>query len=283
MAEDAGLSLKSLVARLEDVVLEASQGDPIIAAGLVAIYAAAMTSLGGLLVLPVAYSKTEANPGKRLELFLDVGMGFSSGVMIAASFTSLLLPALEIASVLTVFASFVLGALVIHVANYLIPHEHLVKGYEGPGFMKKKIKAAWLVATAIIIHNLPEGMAIGAATSLDIVEGITVSLGIGTQDFPEGLAVALPVYASTGSVPIALLIAFLSGFSEVVTALGTALFVGFYGGLLASALAFSAGAMVYVVSHEALPESHRTGHEKQATLGFFLGFIIMLYLDTQLG
>jgi ZIP family zinc transporter len=276
--------LRDALESLESIIAEASGGDPVKAAFLISLYAAAMTSLGGALVIVVALrSRGGSSGGEGLEMLLDVGMGFSSGVMIAASFTSLLLPALELSGPSVVFPSFILGAIAIHVINAILPHEHLIKGYEGPPSFKRKLRAAWLVATAIILHNLPEGMAIGAATSYSLGEGIGVGLAIGTQDFPEGLAVALPIYASNGSLGLALLVAVISGLSEVVLALSTAAVIGFYGSLLASSLAFAAGAMIYVVSHEALPESHRTGHEKQATLGFFLGFIIMLYLDTQLG
>jgi ZIP family zinc transporter len=221
--------------------------------------------------------------GSRLERLLDVGMGFSSGVMIVAAFTSLLLPAMDLAGLLVPLAGFVLGAASIFMVNELFPHEHIVKGYEGPEHLRRKIKAAWLVAIAIVIHNLPEGMAIGVSTVYDTAEGVAVGIAIGTQDFPEGLAVSLPVYASTGSLALAVVIAALSGLSEVATAALAALVAEASVAVLAGALAFASGAMVYVVSHEALPESHRSGHEKPATLGFFAGFIMMLVLDVALG
>ncbi|BAA80692.1 probable zinc transporter ZupT [Aeropyrum pernix K1] len=252
-------------------------GNPIKAAFLLSLYAFAMTSLGGFLVLA---ARTH---GGRLDVLLDVGMGFSSGIMIVASFTSLLLPALEISGPGIVIISFIVGAIAVYIINEILPHEHLIKGYEGPPSFRRKVKAAWLVATAIIIHNLPEGMSIGAAASYAISEGLAVALAIGTQDFPEGLAVSLPVFAASGSLYLALLVAMLSGFSEVVAATIVAALIGYSPGLLASALAFAAGAMVFVVSYEALPESHRSGNEKLATVGFFAGFIIMLYLDTALG
>ena len=269
------------VEALADALLGLAGGDPLRTALVMTLFAAFMTTLGGLLVVPLRLTGRLSQD--KLAFWLDVGMGFSSGVMIVASFTSLLLPALEIASPGVVLPSFVLGAIAIHVLNAVIPHEHLVKGYEGPPGFYRKLRAAWLVAMAIILHNLPEGMAIGASSIYDPVEGVLVGLAIGTQDFPEGLAVALPVLASTGRLSTALVVAVFSGLSEVVSGFSVALLALAVPGLLAASLAFAAGAMVYVVSHEALPESHRSGHEKPATLGFFLGFLVMLYLDTQLG
>jgi len=267
---------------LAEYIIGLSSGSPLRLAFLMGSYAALMTTLGGVLVVAMRAAGRARTP-ESLTFWLDVGMGFSSGVMVVASFTSLLLPALEISSASVALISFIVGALTIHVLNRVLPHEHLIKGYEGPPGFYRKVKAAWLVAMAIIIHNIPEGMAIGAASTYSAVEGIIVGLAIGTQDFPEGLAVALPVLASTGSFATALLVALVSGLSELVMSIIVSALSLAYPGLLASSLAFAAGAMIYVVSHEALPESHRSGHEAPATLGFFLGFLVMLYLDTQLG
>lgn len=271
--------LQQLLEGIAAFIENASMGDPIKAAFLLSMYAAIMTSLGGL----TALLANIASDRSKLDVVLDVGMGFSSGVMIVASFTSLLLPALEFSGAGIVLLSFVAGAIFIYIINAAVPHEHFIKGYEGPSSLKRKVKAAWLVATAIIIHNLPEGMAIGASTVYNLREGLIVALAIGTQDFPEGLAVALPVFAVTGGFAIALVVAVFSGLTEVFAALLMAVFLGFNPDLLAAALSFAAGAMVFVVSYEALPESHRSGHEKLATVGFFIGFIIMLYLDVTLG
>jgi len=256
-------------------------GDPLRTAFVMSVYAAVMTTIGGLLVVPLRLLGGLSQ--ERVSFWLDVGMGFSSGVMIVASFLSLLLPALELSPPSVVMPSFVAGALAIHVLNALIPHEHLIKGYEGPPGFYRKLRAAWLIAMAIILHNLPEGMAIGASSMYDPREGVLVGIAIGTQDLPEGLAVALPVLASTGSLATALAVASFSGFSEVLSSVVVAALALAAPNVLAASLSFAAGAMIYVVSHEALPESHRSGHEKPATLGFFLGFLVMLYLDTQLG
>lgn len=271
--------VEPLVQAIASFVEDTSKGNVYIAVLLLSGYAALMTSLGGLMIVLSKFFSGRVTFDK----FLDLGMGFSSGVMIVASFTSLLLPAIELSRIVLVIVSFLVGAVTIHVLNRLIPHEHIIKGYEGPETLKRKIKAAWLVATAIILHNLPEGMSIGASASYSLSEGIAVALAIGTQDFPEGLAVSMPVYAVTGGLMVAIGIAVLSGLSEVLAAITVALFLGFNPNLLGAALAFAAGAMVYVVSYEALPESHRSGHEDLATIGFFAGFIIMMYLDVTLG
>ena len=241
-------------------------------------YAATMTTLGSLPVVAVRAKRRPGDDGI-LEDLIDVGLGFSSGVMIVASFTSLLLPSIEGGGISIALPGFIAGALAVALVNEVIPHEHIFKGFEGWRWARRKIKAAWLVALAIIIHNFPEGYSIGVSSAYNVVDGVRVGLAIGLQDVPEGLAVALPILAITGSRFLAVLVASLSGLSEVVAAMGAAL--AFTDSrLLYLGLSSAAGAMVYVVSHEAIPESHRSGSEKKATVGFFLGFIVMLYLDT---
>ena len=125
-------------------------------------------------------------------------------------------------------------------------------------------------------------MAIGASTAYSIATGIATGVAIALQDFPEGLAVALPVLAATGRKGLAIAMAALSGVSELVVAVPIALLGSIAANSLSFLLGFGAGAMIYVVSHEVLPESHRSSYENEATLGFFIGFIVMLLLDTML-
>ncbi len=212
--------------------------------------------------------------------FLDTGLGFSSGVMVSASFTSLILPGIELGGPLPVMVGLVLGAVAIAFVERVIPHQHVVKGFEGPSWAKRKIRTAWLVALAIIIHNLPEGMAIGASAASSPRAGLLMGLAIGLQDVPEGLAVSLPLLLAGYRVWTALAVGLLSGLSEPALAVPTALLAT--ADTLPVALGFGAGAMLYVVSHEAIPESHRSGHENHATLGFFAGLLLMLALDTLL-
>ncbi len=256
-----------------------SNGNPVIVAFIMSSIAMILTSLGGFGALFLRGRFNEKSFAK----MLDLGLGFSSGVMLVASFTSLLIPSIDSYGLNRTLIGFILGAVSIHIINGLIPHEHFVKGYEGPASGLRKLKAAWLVAFAIIIHNFPEGISIGAASAYSPLNGITIGLAIGIQDIPEGLAVSLPVYASTGKMGRALFLAFLSGLSEVLMAVPAAYLSSISIPLLPYSMGFGAGAMVYVVSHEALPETHRSGHEDLATLSFFLGFIVMLLLDTLLG
>ncbi|MEB3755522.1 MAG: ZIP family metal transporter [Desulfurococcales archaeon] len=271
--------MTDLIARFSEAINNISGGNPVILALIMSSIAAMLTTIGALPILYIGRKGT----GKRLDLILDIGLGFSSGVMIVASFTSLLLPAIDLSGFIKPSIGFMIGAGTIWSINKLVPHEHFIKGYEGPKSMLSKTKTAWLVATAIIIHNLPEGMAIGLSAVYSLGLGIATGLAIGFQDIPEGLAVALPVALITGSAWKGVFYGMLSGLSEVVLAIPAA-YIGIKGlWMMPYLLGFGSGAMVYVVSHEALPESHRTGHENEATLGFFIGFLLMLYLDTVFG
>lgn len=264
---------------LVELISGLSDGNTLLLALILSTMAMLSTTLGGL---PVALLRGR-DSGRSFSMLVDIGLGFSSGVMFVASFTSLLIPAIEDFGLPLPISGLVTGALVIHGVNAIIPHEHLIKGYEGPAGALRKLRAAWLVALAVIIHNLPEGLSIGVATAFEVRDAITLGIAIAIQDAPEGLAVALPVYATTGSLRRAVLYAWLSGLSEVVLALPSAALASLSASLLPLAMGFGAGAMIYVVSHEALPETHRSGHENKATLSFFSGFILMLALDTMLG
>ncbi len=245
---------------------------------IVGLIPALLTSLGSLPVLL---------GGRVGERFLDGGLGFSGGVMLVASFTSLLLPAIESSPMIIVLSGFIVGAVVIYALDKGIPHLHIVKGYEGPVDLRKSIHRTLLIALAIIIHNIPEGMSVGVSTIYQLIDGIIVALAIGIQDIPEGLAVSLPIYRATRSYSKSLGIGVLSGFSELAAAyipLGIiALFPGAIDFLLPFLMSFSAGAMIYVVVHELVPEIYSHGHDDISTTGFFTGFIIMLILDTLLG
>jgi len=255
-------------------------GDPLIAAFIISLFAALMTSLGSLLaLLPALWG---ANIRKSFDILVDLGLGFSSGVMLVAAFTSLLMPSIESYGLIPTLIGFILGAIAVHLVNMYVPHEHLVKGVEGPREAVRRLKAVWLIAFAIIIHNIPEGLTIGAASAYSIRDGFTVGLAIGIQDLPEGLAVAIPVLATTGKKRLALFVGVVSGLTEVVTAVLAAALGSAMVGLLPYLMGLGAGAMIYVVSHESLPETHRSGHETRSTIAFFAGFILMLILDTVL-
>ncbi len=275
--------MENIVQALVGYVASVSGGDPVLAALLTSGLAALFTALGALAVVPLSVAGKLGSDSKTVSRLLDTGLGFSSGVMLVASFTSLLLPAIEEAGFTTPVLGFLAGAATIHVVNSLLPHEHFFKGYEGPEALRGKIRASWLVMMAIVIHNLPEGMAIGSSMAYSTSIGVVTGLAIALQDMPEGFAVALPVALAKRSTLLGVLLGTASGLAEVALAVPVAALGATATAALPFILGYGAGAMVYVVSHEALPESHRTGHEREATLGFFAGFLVMLYLDTMLG
>ncbi len=214
------------------------------------------------------------------ESSLDIGLGFSAGIMLVASFTSLILPGIEVGGVLPVVTGFILGALGIIVIERYLPHLHMVKGAEGSQRFRERIKAVWMLVLAVIIHNFPEGLAVGASISYSIRDGILTAIAIGIQDIPEGFTVSLPLVGIGMRRRNALLIGFLSGASEPLMALIPIFLTSVATQLLPYVLGFAAGMMIFVVSHEIIPETHRHGFEDQATIGLLIGFIIMLILDS---
>lgn len=221
----------------------------------------------------------------------DALLGFAAGVMLAASFFSLLLPAIETASAL--FASrfvpasiaavgLLLGAGAMAGANALIPHRHFVQGNQGP--VNAKMNRVTLFVAAITIHNLPEGLAVGVGFGSGYVDkAAALAAGIGIQNLPEGLAVALALRANGVGKMKAFLIASATGLLEPAGGLLGASVVSLAEPVLPWALAFAAGAMLHVVSHEIIPETHSRGFQRQATIGIALGFVTMMFLDVSFG
>jgi zinc transporter, ZIP family len=217
----------------------------------------------------------------------DVFMGFAAGVMLAAVSFSLIVPGLEAAgggvyAAIVVVGGILLGALFLELADRYLPHEHFFKGHEGTDFIK--LKRLWLFIIAITIHNFPEGMAVGVGFGGgDIMNGVTLALGIALQNIPEGLVVGLALIAHKYSRKKAFLIALLTGLVEPIGGLLGAGVVGIFSWILPWGLAFAAGAMLFVISDEIIPETHRKGFAKEATLGLMVGFVVMLFLDVTLG
>lgn len=221
----------------------------------------------------------------------DTLLGFGAGVMLAASAFSLIIPALGAAreqgasawdAGLIVGTALLLGAALLVLIDQLLPHEHFVKGVEGS--RSRAIKRAWLFVFAISLHNIPEGLAIGVAfAGTDPASASALATGIAIQDVPEGLVVALALLSAGYSRAVAAGIGVASGLLEPVGAVFGAAIVTLSGTLLPWGLAFAAGAMLFVVSHEIIPESHRRGNERWATGGLILGFVLMMFLDTSLG
>ncbi|AWI80640.1 hypothetical protein CEW87_15450 [Parazoarcus communis] len=221
----------------------------------------------------------------------DSMLGLAAGMMLAASAFSLLLPGLEAGESLlgnrgtgaaVVVFGMALGVLLMLGLDEFTPHEHDKTGPCGPGY--EICGRVWLFVFAIALHNLPEGMAIGVSFSQgDMGVGLPLTTAIALQDIPEGLAVALALRTAGVKPVYSVLIAAASGLLEPVGAL---LGVGLAGGLALAypiGLGLAAGAMIFVVSHEVIPETHRNGHQTSATLGLMAGFALMMVLDTTLG
>lgn len=228
---------------------------------------------------------------------LDAMLGFSGGVMLAASFWSLLAPAIEISqhgawpSWLPPTVGFLAGGALLWVLDKALPHLHLGFGMhesEGP---KTAWRRAVLLVIAITLHNIPEGLAVGVAfggviaglPSAGINMAIALAIGIGIQNFPEGLAVAMPLRGEGLSRWKSFWYGQLSALVEPVAAMAGAAAVVFAAPVLPYALSFAAGAMIYVVVEELIPESHRHGNVDLATISLMLGFVTMMVLDVALG
>jgi ZIP family zinc transporter len=221
----------------------------------------------------------------------DTMLGFGAGVMLAASAFSLVLPALNAAKAQgagswgaggVVGGGILLGAAVLMLVDRIVPHEHFVKGTEGP--RARSMRRAWLFVLAIALHNFPEGLAIGVGyAGPDAFGANALATGIAIQDVPEGMVVALALRSVGYSRWLAAGIGIASGLIEPVAAVLGAALIGLSVGLLPWGLAAAAGAMLFVISHEIIPESHRQGHEAFATGGLLIGFVLMMVLDTALG
>lgn len=221
----------------------------------------------------------------------DTLLGFGAGVMLAASSFSLVIPALAAAKAQgagpwgaggMVGMGILLGAAFLLAIDRAVPHEHFVKGLEGP--QAKALKRVWLFVLAISLHNLPEGLAIGVAfAGPDAVGAMALATGISIQNLPEGLVVALALRSVGYGRGLSAGLGVLSGLVEPVAAVLGVLVISLSVSLLPWGLAIAAGAMLFVISHEIIPESHRQGHEAWATAGLMLGFVIMMLLDTALG
>lgn len=221
----------------------------------------------------------------------DAMLGFAAGMMLAASAFSLILPGLAAARALTghgglaalvVCAGISLGVLLMLGLDQFMPHAHPHGGPCGPGHAR--VSRVWLFVWAIALHNLPEGMAIGVGFAQnDWQVAMPLTTAIAVQDIPEGLAVAISLRAAGMAVGRAVLLATATGLMEPLGALlGVSLSSG-WALAYPLGLGLAAGAMLFVVSHEVIPETHRHGHQTTATLGLMAGFMLMLALDTGLG
>ena len=222
-------------------------------------------------------------------------LGFASGVMIAASIWSLLIPAIEMSESQGKIAwvpaaiGFLLGITFLLVLDSLIPHLHLKS--DKPEGIKSKLKKTTMMVFAVTLHNIPEGMAVGVtfAGALAQNAGITMAgafalaVGIAIQNFPEGAIISMPLKSEGVSKPKAFFYGTLSGIVEPIGALITILLTNAVVPILPYLLSFAAGAMIYVVVEELIPESQAGEHSNIGTIGVAIGFTIMMILDVALG
>jgi zinc transporter, ZIP family len=221
----------------------------------------------------------------------DAMLGMAAGMMLAAAAFSLLLPGIEAGTQLTghalkgaglVVLGMGLGVLLMLGLDAFTPHEHDKTGPCGPGH--ERCQRVWLFVMAVAIHNLPEGMAVGVGFAQgDMSVGLPLATAIALQDIPEGLAVAMTLRAIGTPGWKAVGIAALGGLLEPLGALIGVSLVGSSALAYPVGLGLAAGAMLFVVSHEVIPETHRNGHQTTATLGLMAGFALMMVLDTSLG
>ncbi len=219
---------------------------------------------------------------------MSIMLGGSAGVMLAATSFSLIVPGIDAGNLLwpgygvaVVSVGIIIGGILLDVIDKTLPHEHFIIGPEGPSSRMKRI---WLFVIAITIHNFPEGMAVGVGFGTgDVSAGTSLAIGIGLQNIPEGLAVALPLLGLGYGRSKALGIATLTGLVEPIGGLLGAGAVTLFNPILPFALAFAAGAMLFVISDEIIPETHAHGKSRPATYGVLIGFIIMMTLDNLLG
>jgi ZIP family zinc transporter len=260
--------------------------DPILAALLATTFTWALTAFGASFVF---FFKNMNR------VVLDGMLGFTGGVMVAASFWSLLAPAIEMTEgdgfmkVIPAAVGFLLGAIFIFGLDKVLPHLHInFKETEG-------IKSPWqrttLLVLAITLHNIPEGLAVGVLfggvaagiPEASIAGAVTLAIGIGIQNFPEGIAVSMPLRRMGMSRWKSFMYGQSSALVEPIAGVLGAVAVTFFTPILPYALAFAAGAMIFVVVEEVIPETQQDKNTDIATLGFIGGFIVMMMLDVALG
>ena len=245
------------------------------------------TALGSSMVFLM---KNKINPK-----FQKMLLGFASGVMIAASVWSLLIPSMDMSNDLGKFkfipaaVGFILGILFLLLLDEIIPHLHIDS--EKPEGPKSKVKKSTMLVLAVTLHNIPEGMAVGVVlagayygnTIMSMSGAIALSIGIAVQNFPEGAIISMPLKEAGQSKLKAFLMGTLSGVVEPMASIITIVLIGIVNPILPYLLAFAAGAMIYVVIEELIPESQEGEHSNIATIGVAIGFVLMMILDVALG
>lgn len=244
------------------------------------------TSLGAACVFLL---RKEINPKAQKAM-----LGFASGVMVAASVWSLLIPAMDMSEGMGKWAfvpaasGFLLGMAFLLLMDKLVPHLHL--NTDRPEGLKSNLGKSTMLMLAVTLHNVPEGAAVGivlagaieGGSSITLAAALALSVGIAIQNFPEGAIISLPIKGEVGKGK-AFLYGVLSGVVEPAAAILTILLATYIDPILPYLLAFAAGAMIYVVVEELIPESAEGEHSNLSTIGFAIGFVIMMVLDVALG
>ena len=222
-------------------------------------------------------------------------LGFASGIMVAAAIWSLLIPALTMSedmgklSFIPAVVGFGLGILFLLLMDQIVPHLHI--NSDKPEGLKSSLKNKTMLILAVTLHNIPEGMAVGVTfaglalgmNDITAAGAIALSIGIAIQNFPEGAIISLPIKSGGTSRKKAFLLGMISGVVEPIAALITILLTSIVITVLPYLLSFAAGAMIYVVVEELIPEASEGEHSNIGTIGFALGFMIMMALDVALG
>ncbi len=257
---------------------------PIILALLAGIFTWGLTAFGASLVFLFR------NVSRKI---LDTALGFAAGVMIAASFWSLLDPAIEMSQKMAIPSwippalGFILGALFLRLIDMILPHLHFQSPINEAEGIKTSFRRSTLLVLAVTLHNIPEGLAIGVSfgahaiepTAVSLLSSIVLAFGIGIQNIPEGFAISMPLRGEGFSKGKSFFYGQLSGIFEPIFAVVGVLLVNIMQNFLPYALGFAAGAMIFITAEELIPESQRNGNSDIATAGLILGFTLMMILD----
>lgn len=259
-------------------MVEFLSGFNIIVVGIICSMGAGL--LTGVGALPIFFRQ---DISKKL---LDCLLGFAAGVMLAATSFSLIVPAIDkggggVRGATVTLIGIVIGSIFVDLIDRYFPDTNL---YQGPSRNHANLKKIWLFTLAITVHNFPEGLAVGVGFGDgNVSNGLNLAIAIGLQNMPEGLAVALPFLREGFTIGRAFLISLLTGLIEPIGGLIGVGLVHIARPVLPLCLSFAAGAMLFVISHEIIPETHKEQSSKLTTHSLIIGFVIMMFLDNVLG
>ncbi len=273
---------------LKNLILKFYENSPVLNAFLASTFTWFMTALGASFVFFLK---------KTNEKIMETMLGFAGGVMLAASYWSLLSPALELSKKGTLPSwappsiGFIAGAIFLRLLDAFVPHLHILEDENKKEGIKSFFKVNTLLLLAVTLHNIPEGLAVGVAfgalfenSTLATLSGaISLAIGIGIQNIPEGAVISMPLRASGFSKFKSFFYGQLSGFVEPLSAIVGIVFIKTFTKILPYAMGFAAGAMIYVVVEEVIPESQKNENTDLATMSLITGFLLMMILDVALG